>query len=107
VSERVKSNWVRICAECRLWQRNFHFAPWRYCHSTDCLDLDVRLIVEQNQNTSWFDRDTLDCSAGDNFRQFLVSSHNLLACSTCWGISAIKRIQLRHEFALFGSTVKP
>src|SRR6516164_8361338 len=33
------------------------------------------------------------------FRQFLVSWHNLLARSTCWGISAIKGFQLRHELA--------
>jgi len=58
-------------------------------------------IVEQNQNTFRFGRHNLDCSAGDNFRQLLVSSHNLLACSTCRGISAIKRFQLRHELAPF------
>jgi hypothetical protein len=27
--------------------------------------------------------------------------------STCWGISTIKRIQLRHELALFSFTVIP
>jgi hypothetical protein len=47
------------------------------------------LIVEQNQNTFWFDRCDLDCSVGDNIPQLLVSWHNLLARSTCWGISAI------------------
>jgi hypothetical protein len=31
------------------------------------------LIVEQNQNTSWFDRCGLYCSASDNFRELLVS----------------------------------
>jgi hypothetical protein len=63
------------------------------------------LIVEQNQNTSRFGRNGLDGSASDNFRQLLVSWHNLLACSTCWGISAIKGFQLRHEFALGSFTV--
>ena len=84
----------------------FHFAPRRYFRSTACLDLHARLIVEQNQNASWFGRYSLDCSAGDNLRQLLVSSHNLLARFTCWGISAIKRIQLRHELALLGFSVK-
>jgi hypothetical protein len=65
------------------------------------------LIVEQNQNASWFGRHGLDCSASDDFRKFLVSWHNLLACSTCWGISAIKRFQLRHELALLGFSIKP
>jgi len=59
------------------------------------------LIVEQNQNTSRFGRHSLDRSADENLRQLLVSSHNLLARSTCWGISAIKRFQLRHELAFF------
>ena len=53
--------------------------------------------VGLNQNTSWFGRHSLDCSAGDNFRQLLVSSHNLLTRSTHWRISAIKRTQLRHK----------
>jgi hypothetical protein len=79
----------------------FHFAPRRYRRSTACLDLHARLIVEQNQNTPWFDRHSVDCSAGDYFRQLLVSWHNLLPRSTCWGMSTIKRIQLRHELALF------
>jgi hypothetical protein len=39
----------------------------------------LRLIVERNQNTSRFGRHSLDCSASDNFRQLLVSWHNLLA----------------------------
>jgi hypothetical protein len=33
------------------------------------------LIIEQNQNAAWLDRCDLLCSAGDNFRQFLVSWH--------------------------------
>ena len=49
----------------------------------------------------------LHCSAGDNFRKFLASSHNLLACSACFGISAIKGFQLRHELALLRLFVKP
>jgi hypothetical protein len=65
------------------------------------------LIVEQNQNASRFGRRSLDGSPGYGFRQFLVSWHSLSARSTCWGISAIKRIQLRHELALFGFTVIP
>jgi hypothetical protein len=85
----------------------FHFAPRLYCHNTGRLDLHARLIVEQNQNTPWFAGHSLDCSASDNFRQLLVSWHNLLARSTRRGISAIKRFQLRHEFALFGFTVIP
>ena len=54
----------------------FYFAAWRYRCRSGCLDLHARLIIEQNQSTSWFDRHSLDCSAGDNFRQLLVSWHN-------------------------------
>jgi hypothetical protein len=85
----------------------FYLAAWWYRCGSGYLDLHARLIVEQNQNTSRFGRHSLDCSASNNFRQLLVSSHNLLARSTCWGISAIKRIQLRHEFTLFSFAVKP
>jgi hypothetical protein len=83
-----------------------YFAAWRYFRSTGCLYLHARLIVEQNQNAAWLDRCDLDCSAGENFRKFLVSWHSLLACSTCWGISAIKCIRFRHELALFSFTVE-
>jgi hypothetical protein len=65
------------------------------------------LIVEQKQNTSWFGRHSLDRSASDNFRQLLVSLHNPIGRSAGWGISTIKRIQLRHELALFSFAVKP
>jgi hypothetical protein len=63
------------------------------------------LIIEHNQNTSWFGRHSLDCSAGDNFRQLLISWHILLAGSASRRISAIERIQLRHELALFSFAV--
>jgi hypothetical protein len=65
------------------------------------------MIVEQNQNASWFGRHSLDCSADENLRQLLVSLHNLLARSACWRISAIKRFELRHELALFSFTAIP
>jgi hypothetical protein len=82
--------------------KGFHFTPSRHCRGTVVLIFMLyRLIVEQNQNTSWFGRHSIDCSAGDNFRQFLISWHVLLAGSACWRISAIKRVQLRHELALF------
>jgi hypothetical protein len=48
-------------------------------------------IVEQNQNTLRFGRHNLDCSAGDNFRQLLASSHNPLACSTTGRRKALPR----------------
>ena len=83
----------------------FHFAARRYRCSSGCLDLHARLIVEQNQNTPCPDRCDLQYPAGDNFRKFLVSWHDLLARSTCRGIPVIKRVQLRHEFALFSFTV--
>jgi hypothetical protein len=85
---------ISLCSSVRLLQHRLS-------------DLHAGLIVEQNQNTSWFDCQSLDCSTSDNFRQLLVSWHVLVARSTCWGISAIKRIQLRHELALLSFSVKP
>jgi hypothetical protein len=34
-------------------------------------------IIEQSQNAACLERCDLNCSAGDNFRQLLVSWHNL------------------------------
>jgi hypothetical protein len=33
----------------------FYFTAWRYRCGSGSLDLHARLIVEQNQNTSWVD----------------------------------------------------
>jgi hypothetical protein len=70
-------------------------------------DLHARFIVEHQQDAARFGSCGLDCPAGDDSRQFLVSRHNLFACSTGWGISAIEGFQLRHELALLCFTVKP
>jgi len=60
---------------------------------------DVAVAIE-NRNAARLDRRDVHCSASNNFREFLVSWHNLLAGSACRGISPVKGFQLRNGLAL-------